>query len=222
MWLAIRSQLEYSKTMINSSKSRHNPLSSLLQQPKFKFSWTIKGKLISQLIPTMHSNLLLVASLSTEPLYPQLHRAFNRTFLTRVKWCKITNSSRTLKDILRCSRHKLIIIYIKYNNKSLKIMYKVLLHNMECSKTLKAVKISLRYISSLINPNLISLIRDSSKCLLRSTINSQTKFYHRSTPSNLYIRAHKMNHSRVVTRTAKLSSNSKFNFNNNTPRISCK
>jgi len=129
MWSTSRSLVEYIEAIIN--KSRHNPLSSQLHQPTFKFLSTTKENLISQL-PLMVSSLLSEVSPSTELPLPQLHRPLlNRTFHTRVKLCKITNSSRTLTDF---SQHKLIITFL---NKCLQIIYKVshLLSSMECSKT---------------------------------------------------------------------------------------
>ena len=124
--------MEYIEAIIN--KSRHNPLSSQVHQPMFKILSITIGNLISQL-PLMVSSLLSEVSPSTELPLPQLHRPLlNRTFHTRVKLCKITNSSRTLTDFNRCSQHKLIITCL---NKCLQIIYKVshLLSSMECSKT---------------------------------------------------------------------------------------
>jgi hypothetical protein len=129
MWSTSRSLLDHIEAIIN--KSRHNPLKSQLHQPMFKFLSTTIGNLISQL-PLMVSSLLSEVSPSTELPLPQLHRPLlNRTFHTRVKLCKITNSSRTLTDF---SQHKLIITC---RNKCLQIIYKVshLLSSMECSKT---------------------------------------------------------------------------------------
>jgi len=132
----------------------------------------------------MASSLLSEVSPSTEPLHPQLHRPLlNRTFHSRIKLCKISNS-RTLTDFHRCSQHKLIITCL---NKYLQVIFKVshLLSNMECSKTHLTIRTSLRCISSHRCPN---SIRDSSKCLLRCTISSQPKCYRRFTLSNPNLR----------------------------------
>ena len=144
----------------------------------FKYLSTTIGNLISQL-PLMVSSLLSEVSPSTELPLPQLHRPLlNRTFHTRVKLCKITNSSRTLTDF---SQHKLIITCL---NKCLQIIYKVshLLSSMECSKTQWTIRTSLRCISSLSYPN---SIRGSNKCPLRCTTNSLAKCSRRCTLSNL-------------------------------------
>jgi len=145
----------------------------------FKFSSITKGNWISHHLPLLASSLLSEVSPSTEPLHP--HRPLlNRTFHTRVKLCK-TSNSRTLTDFNRCSQHKLIIICL---NKYLQVIYKVshLLSNMECSKIQWTIRTSLRCIHSLRCPN---SIRGSSKCLLRCTANSQVKCSRRCTLSSL-------------------------------------
>ena len=147
----------------------------------FKFSSPTKGNWISHHLPLLASSLLSEVSPSTEPLHPQLHRdLLNRTFHTRVKLCK-TSNSRSLTDFNRCSsQHKLIITCL---NKYLQVIYKVshLHSNMECSKIQWTIRTSLRCIHSLRYPN---SIRGSSKCLLRCTINSQPKCCPRFTLSN--------------------------------------